>query len=85
MFTIGAITMDSYAPGLFHLQQPLKIPLKSHPCMPLYAKSNSLGKYTNFWISFFGSLCLFLDITLLYSNLPDVRRNLSFTVIYLLH
>ena len=38
-----------------------------------------------FWISFLGSLCLFLDITLLYSNLPDFRRNLSFTVIYLLY
>ena len=25
---------------------------------------------------------LILDITLLYSNLPDVRRNLSFTVIW---
>ena len=28
---------------------------------------------------------LILDITLLYSNLPDVRRNLSFAVIYLLY
>ena len=33
MCTIDAITMESYAPGLFH------------PCMPLFAKSNSLGKY----------------------------------------
>ena len=25
---------------------------------------------------------LILDITLMYSNLPDVRRNLSFTVVW---
>ena len=84
MCTIDAITMDSYVSGLFHLQEKCHTRvISANP----YKKNQILWEsiHVYFWISFSISLCLFLDITLLYSNLPDVRGNLNFTVIYLLY